>query len=87
MEPNNPYGPQEEPKIEEPIVKKREPKREKNEALLAISLVALAGVLVGALLVWFLIPSVVTNLPATMQRKQLILLQKPNSFLWMLLQT
>ncbi|SES40931.1 S1C family serine protease [Psychrobacillus sp. OK032] len=64
MEPNNPYGPQEEPKIEEPIVKKREPKKEKKRGVAGYFFSALAGVLVGALLVWFLVPSVVTNLPA-----------------------
>ncbi|MFJ5771950.1 S1C family serine protease [Psychrobacillus sp. NPDC093180] len=64
MEPNNPYGPQEESKIEEPVVKKREVKREKKRGVAGYFFSALAGVLVGALLVWFLVPSVVTNLPA-----------------------
>ncbi|MDI2586421.1 trypsin-like peptidase domain-containing protein [Psychrobacillus sp. NEAU-3TGS] len=64
MEPNNPYGPQEESKIEEPVVKKREVKREKKRGVAGYFFSGLAGVLVGALLVWFLVPSVVTNLPA-----------------------
>lgn len=64
MEPNNPYGPQEEPKIEETVVEKRAPKKEKKRGVAGFFFSGLAGVLVGALLVWFLIPSVVTNLPA-----------------------
>ncbi|GGA45487.1 S1C family serine protease [Psychrobacillus lasiicapitis] len=64
MEPNNPYGPQEESKIEETVVKKREVKREKKRGVAGYFFSALAGVLVGALLVWFLVPSVVPNLPA-----------------------
>lgn len=64
MEPNNPYGPQEEPRIEETIVEKRAPKKEKKRGVAGFFFSGLAGVLVGALLVWFLIPSVVTNLPA-----------------------
>ncbi|MFJ8064296.1 S1C family serine protease [Psychrobacillus sp. NPDC096426] len=63
MDPNNPYGPQEESKVEENIVEKRAPKMEKKRGAAGYFFSALAGVLVGALLVWFLIPSVVTNLP------------------------
>lgn len=42
-----------------------EPKKEKKRGLAGYFLSALAGVMVGALLVWFLIPYVVTNLPST----------------------
>ncbi|WP_391205976.1 S1C family serine protease [Psychrobacillus sp. L4] len=51
MDDYNPYEPQE------------EPKKEKKKSLAAYFFSALAGVMVGALLVWFLIPSVLTNLP------------------------
>ncbi|WP_342599584.1 trypsin-like peptidase domain-containing protein [Psychrobacillus sp. FSL H8-0483] len=53
----NPYEPQE------------EPKKEKKRGLPGYFLSALAGVMVGALLVWFLIPSVVTNLPSAKTAK------------------
>ena len=61
MDINNPYGPQlpnEQPPIEP---KKRNGKR---RGIAGYFFSGLAGVLVGALLVWFLIPSVVTNLPS-----------------------
>lgn len=51
----NPYEPQE------------EPKKEKKKGFAGYFFSALAGVLVGALLVWFLIPSVLTNLPSSSQ--------------------
>ncbi|WP_391118695.1 S1C family serine protease [Psychrobacillus sp. L3] len=51
MDDYNPYEPQE------------EPKKEKKKSLAGYFFSALAGVMVGALLVWFLIPSVLTNLP------------------------
>lgn len=51
MEDYNPYEPQE------------EPIKEKKKSLAGYFFSALAGVLVGALLVWFLIPSVIPNLP------------------------
>ncbi|TQR20046.1 S1C family serine protease [Psychrobacillus vulpis] len=50
----------------EPI---EEPKKEKKKGLAGYFFSALAGVMVGALLVWFLIPSVVTNLPITKTAK------------------
>ena len=52
----NSYGPQEEPK------KKR---ADKKRGIAGYFFSGLSGVLVGALLVWFLIPSVVTNLPTS----------------------
>lgn len=64
MEPNNPYGPQEAPVVEP----KREKKREKR-GFAGYFISALAGVMVGALLVWFLLPSVVTNLPGGIETK------------------
>ncbi|MFF2754514.1 S1C family serine protease [Psychrobacillus sp. NPDC058041] len=51
MDDYNPYEPQE------------EPIKEKKKGLAGYFFSALAGVMVGALLVWFLIPSVLTNLP------------------------
>ncbi len=56
MDHYNIYGPQEPPK--EPIP----PKREKKRGVAGYFVSGLAGVLVGALLVWFFIPSVVSNL-------------------------
>lgn len=51
MDNSNIYGP------------KEEPKREKKRGLAGYFFSGLAGVMVGALLVWFLLPSVVTSLP------------------------
>lgn len=61
MDINNPYGPQL-PNEQPPI----EPKKRsgKKRGLAGYFFSGLAGVLVGALLVWFLIPSVVSNLPS-----------------------
>lgn len=53
--PYNPYEPQQEPKK----------RKEKRRGVAGYFISALAGVMVGALLIWFLLPSVVTNLPAT----------------------
>lgn len=66
MDINNPYGPQlpnEQPTIE--------PKKRigKKRGMAGYFFSGLAGVLVGALLVWFLIPSVVTNLPSDSETK------------------
>ena len=61
MDVNNPYGPplpDEQPPIES---KKRS---EKKRGIAGYFFSGLAGVLVGALLVWFLLPSVVTSLPS-----------------------
>lgn len=66
MDINNPYGPQlpnEQPTIEP---KKRNGKK---RGMAGYFFSGLAGVLVGALLVWFLIPSVVTNLPSDSETK------------------
>ena len=52
MDNYNPYEPE------------QESKKEKKKGLAGYFLSGLAGVLVGAILVWFLIPSVVTNLPS-----------------------
>lgn len=57
MDNYNLYGPQE------------EPKKEKKRGFAGYFFSGLAGVLVGALLVWFLIPSVVTNLPSNNETK------------------
>ena len=51
MDDYNPYEPQE------------EPIKEKKKGLAGYFFSGLAGVMVGALLVWFLIPSVLTNMP------------------------
>lgn len=60
MDINNPYGPQL-PNEQPPIEPKK--RNEKKRGVAGYFFSGLAGVLVGALLVWFLIPSVVTNLP------------------------
>ncbi|ALC88278.1 2-alkenal reductase [Bacillus sp. FJAT-22090] len=59
MDEYNPYEPE----------KPEEPKKEKKRGLAGYFFSALAGVMVGALLVWFLIPSVVTNLPSNNEIK------------------
>lgn len=59
MDEYNPYEPE----------KSEEPKKEKKRSLAGYFFSALAGVMVGALLVWFLIPSVVTNLPSNNEIK------------------
>ncbi|MEI4771004.1 trypsin-like peptidase domain-containing protein [Psychrobacillus sp. FJAT-51614] len=59
MDEYNPYEPE----------KPEEPKKEKKRGPAGYFFSALAGVLVGALLVWFLIPSVVTNLPSENETK------------------
>ena len=43
----------------------KEKKQIRKEAVAGYFFSGLSGVLVGALLVWFLIPSVVTNLPTS----------------------
>ncbi|WP_313892727.1 trypsin-like peptidase domain-containing protein [Psychrobacillus sp.] len=55
MDNSNIYGPQE------------EPKKEKKRGFAGYFFSGLAGVMIGALLVWFLLPSVVTNLPTDNQ--------------------
>lgn len=66
MDINNPYGPQL-PNEQSTI----EPKKRngKKRGMAGYFFSGLAGVLVGALLVWFLIPSVVTNLPSDSETK------------------
>lgn len=59
MDEYNPYEPE----------KPEEPKKEKKRGLAGYFFSALAGVMIGALLVWFLIPSVVTNLPSNNETK------------------
>lgn len=59
MDEYNPYEPE----------KPEEPKKEKKRGLAGYFFSALAGVMIGALLVWFLIPSVVTNLPSNNEIK------------------
>lgn len=66
MDINNPYGPQL-PSEQPPIEPKK--RKEKNRGVAGYFFSGLAGVLVGALLVWFLIPSVVTNLPSDSETK------------------
>lgn len=66
MDEYNPYEPPEERK-EEPRIE--EPRKEKKKGFAGYFFSGLAGVLVGALLVWFLIPYVVTNLPSDNETK------------------
>ncbi|WP_082460998.1 S1C family serine protease [Psychrobacillus sp. FJAT-21963] len=65
MDEYNPYEPEKPEKPEKP----EEPKKENKRGLAGYFFSALAGVMVGALLVWFLIPSVVTNLPSNNEIK------------------
>lgn len=66
MDSNNPYGPQ--LPTEQPTI---DPKKRngKKRGIAGYFFSGLAGVLVGALLVWFLIPSVVSNLPSGSETK------------------
>ena len=66
MDEYNPYEPPEERK-EEPRIE--EPRKEKKKGFAGYFFSGLAGILVGALLVWFLIPSVITNLPSDNETK------------------
>lgn len=66
MDTNNPYGPQL-PNEQSPIEPEKRGGKKRGVAGYFFS--GLAGVLVGALLVWFLIPSVVTNLPSDSETK------------------
>ena len=61
MDEYTPYEPPEE--------RKEEPRKEKKKGFAGYFFSGLAGVLVGALLVWFLIPSVITNLPSDNETK------------------
>ncbi|WP_320415323.1 S1C family serine protease [Psychrobacillus antarcticus] len=68
MDINNPYGPQL-PNEQPPMEPKKRNGKKRGVASYFFS--GLAGVLVGALLVWFLIPSVVTNLPSDSETKSI----------------
>lgn len=60
MENDNPYNPYE---------PQEEPKKEKKRGVAGYFFSGLAGVMVGALLVWFLLPSVITSLPMGEQKE------------------